>query len=562
VNPLKVEEDTETYEEYPLDKGYNAWAGQVYQKGWAIGGIKFQGKGDKLETAKELGYDIDMFQRATKLKIEMPDASYPRSGVDIIWGGEDASGDSTKGGGMWNQQPIAGGSGDIDTTFAKKDGNVLIIDLTKALKNYSAYTKAAKLKIVMQVNAPSYGDVEGLVQKAYLMIPNTPPPFVGILKNGVSLKTTTMYYTTTGFQLEAKVLPANATNQTVIWQLQGWSGTPNAAIPTLKLPEIDLTDPKNDLDPSDPDYATSSIAKYEAAQKDLFAKVKWAQEKYTIDDTLDPPKIGLRNVLNTLIAPGKTSASNGTVFLKATVKDGMGAGKDYSGFLTLNIETPLPLKYKFFQSDGTTALSPAEGQTIFYGAVDNNGVNGGKMDGVKKVNTDSFYSGYQITLGGGYGNSHHYIEVDLAGLNLGKFSDYKQIRCKYKAGDGDSNLVGKTVRLRASKDIPERTYWAGPFLSSFKYKDAAGKDLGDGTQANLLFNLFKDDGDVYKDHSETPSVGGNMPNPQNYNGRDVAFGDDFKNATKLYIWVVPWCSESKGGKATTYTITDIEFLKN
>jgi len=136
VNPLKVEEDTETYEEYPLDKGYNAWAGQVYQKGWATGGIKFQGKGDAIVIAKDLGYDIEMFQKATKLKIEMPDASYPRSGVDIIWGGEDESGDSTKGGGMWNQQPIAGGSGDVDATFAKKDGNVLIIDLTKALKNY------------------------------------------------------------------------------------------------------------------------------------------------------------------------------------------------------------------------------------------------------------------------------------------------------------------------------------------------------------------------------------------------------------------------------------------
>jgi hypothetical protein len=563
VSPLAVEEDTETYEEYPLDKGWNAWAGQVYQKGWAIGGIKFQGKGDKLETAKDLGYDIEMFQKATKLKIEMPDASYPRSGVDIIWGGEDASGDSTKGGGMWNQQPIAGGSGDIDTTFAKKDGNILIIDLTKALKNYSAYTKAAKLKIVMQVNAPSYGDVEGLVQKAYLMIPNTPPKFVGIVKNGVTLKEKTMYYTSPGFELAANIKGEegkDATNQTVIWQLQGWSAIKDAVVPQLALTEIDLTDPANDALPGTPEYEASSLGQYEAAQKALFEKVRWLQEKYVIDDTLDPPKIGLKNVLNTLITPGQ-ELSMGTVFLKATIKEAQKSGdtyKDYETILTLNIDKPLPFKYKFFANDGTTPLTPAENQTIYYGAVDNGGVSGGKLEGVKKAATDTFYIGYKITLGGGYGNSHHYVEIDLSGMGAGndKFSNYDSIKAKYEAGDGDSNLVGKTVRLRASKTVPERSYWVGPFLSSVKY---AASD-GDGKKANLKFNLFKDDGDVYKDNADTPSVGGNMPNPQRYNGRDVEFGDDIKNASKLYIWIVPWSNGSSGGKATTFTITDIEFI--
>jgi hypothetical protein len=558
VSPLKVEEDTETYDEYPLDKGYNAWAGQKYQKGWAIGGIKFQGKGDAIVIAKDVGYDIEMFQKATKLKIEMPDASYPRSGVDIIWGGEDESGDSGKGGGMWNQQPIAGGSGDLDPMFAKKDGNVLIIDLTKALKNYSAYTKAAKLKIVMQVNAPSYGDVEGLVQKAYLMIPNTPPPFVGIKKDGVSLKDTTMYYTTPGFPLEAKINPDNATNQTVIWQLQGWAPTKNALFPTISLEKIDLTDPNNDALPGTDEYENSSLGKYEAKQKLLFEKVRWLQEKYTIDDTLDPPKIGLKNVPNMLIAPS-AALSNGTVFLKAIVKEAQKQGNasvDYETILTLNIETPLPFKWKFFAANGTP-LTPAEGSTIYYGAVDNNNVSGGKLVGVKKNTADTFYSGYTITLGGGYGNSHHYIEVDLEALGAGKFSDYDRIECKYKAGDGDSNLVGKTVRLRASKEIPERNYWAGPFLSSVKYT----ADDGKGEEADLIFKLFKDDGDVYKDHADTPSANGNMPNPQFYNNKLVPFGNDYKDARKLYIWIVPWCTEFKNGKQTTFTITDIKFIK-
>jgi len=559
VSPLKVEEDTETYEEYELDKGFNAWAGQVYQKGWAIGGIKFQGKGDAITVAKDLGYDVEMFRKATKLRIEMPDASYPRSGVDIIWGGEDESGDATKGGGMWNQQPIAGGSGDLDSTFAKKDGNVLTIDLTKALKNYSAYTKAAKLKIVMQVNAPSYGDVEGLVKKATLLIPNTPPPFVNLLNNGLKIKDPTMYYTTPGFLLEADIRPANATNQTVIWQLHGWAPTEDALFATISLPTLDLTDPDNEAAPGTPEYEASSLGKYEAKQKLLFEKVRWLQEKYTIDDTLDPPKTGLKNVPNILIAPAGVG-SKGTVFLQATIKDAQKFGsisKDWSVPIALNIKTPLPFKYKFFASNGTTPSTPPEYTTIQYGAVDNNGVSGGKLVGVKKVAADTFYSGYTISLGGGYGNSHHYIEIDLAAASAGKFSDYKQIRAKYVAGDGDSNLVGKTVRLRASKAIPERTYWAGPFLSSVKYVAADG----DGTKADLLFDLFKDNGDVYLNHADSPSVNGDMPSPQVYNGREVAFGNDYKNATKLYIWIVPWCTEFKNGKQTTFTITDIEFIK-
>jgi hypothetical protein len=172
------------YIEYPLDKGYNVWAGQVYQKGWAIGGIKFEGTDwaspespQSERIAEDVGYDIEMFQKATKLAILMPNASYPRSGVDIVWGGEDASGDPENAGGVWSQRPIASGDGEIDTDIAEKYGNVLIIDLTKALPNYNIYKSktTVKVKIILQVNAPSYGNVEGLVRKASLLIPKTPP---------------------------------------------------------------------------------------------------------------------------------------------------------------------------------------------------------------------------------------------------------------------------------------------------------------------------------------------------------------------------------------------------
>jgi hypothetical protein len=170
----------EEYIEYPLNKGYNVWGGQVYQKGWAIGGIRFEGLDwaspeapQSYRPAEDVGYDIEMFRKATKLAILMPNASYPKSDVDIIWGGEDINDDPVE---LWSQRQIFHNGDVLDADVAEKYGNVLIIDLTKAFNNYDIYRSetTVKLKIVLQVNAPSYGHVEGLVRKASLLIPKTP----------------------------------------------------------------------------------------------------------------------------------------------------------------------------------------------------------------------------------------------------------------------------------------------------------------------------------------------------------------------------------------------------
>ena len=180
VLKLPPELGEEEYIEYPLNKGYNVWGGQVYQKGWAIGGIRFEGLDwaspeapQSYRPAEDVGYDIEMFRKATKLAILMPNASYPKSDVDIIWGGEDINDDPVE---LWSQRWIFRNDV-LNADVAEKYGNVLIIDLTKAFNNYDIYRSetTVKLKIILQVNAPSFGNVEGLVRKASLLIPKTSP---------------------------------------------------------------------------------------------------------------------------------------------------------------------------------------------------------------------------------------------------------------------------------------------------------------------------------------------------------------------------------------------------
>jgi len=538
VNPLKVEEDNETYEEYPLDKGYNAWAGQVYQKGWAIGGIKFQGKGDAIVIAKDVGYDIEMFQKATKLKIEMPDASYPRSGVDIIWGGEDASGDSTKGGGMWNQQPIAGGSGDIDTTFAKKDGNILIIDLTKALKNYSAYTKATKLKIVMQVNAPSYGDVEGLVQKAFLMIPNTPPPTVSI--SSVSYPSTTILYTTTGFPLEATIRPDNATNQSISWAITKWEkgvGNTDGSAPA----KIDLSDLGSDT--------------FAVVKSKLFERVNWLQEEYVSDDSVFPAEKSLRNVPGMLTTPAG-AGSIGKVSVRVLIKDGYydkktGKYSDYTNTLALNIINPPDFYYKISPSDVTS-------KTKNYGAVDNFGIaKGGKMEVVDDDGAAVTTNGkaYKSTFGpgGSYANSSHYFEVYL-GVGK-KLENFSSVRLKLKSDD--FTLHGKSVRMKAMETPPpNKGYAPGAYVSTTSF------DSSDSPDANgwwdIEFELFKDnakdsDGDK-KNGIYNKGLGADLRLAATNDANSKAY-DALKTQDTIYVWFLPWC-----GDKMTFIISDVEFV--
>jgi hypothetical protein len=561
VPALVVEEDNEVYEEYPLDKGYNAWAGQVYQKGWAIGGIKFQGKGDAIVIAKDVGYDIEMFQKATKLKIEMPDASYPRSGVDIIWGGEDENGDSGKAGGMWNQQPIAGGSGDIDTTFAKKDGNVLIIDLQKALKNYSAYTKAAKLKIVMQVNAPSYGDVEGLVQKAFLMIPATPPPTVSI--SSVAYPSTTIFYTTTGFPLEVSIRPDNATNTKVDWAIAKWVPGKKAdgTVADSAAVTLDLSTPLTNTAVADTSSEFYGLSNFAYTKKLLLGRVNWLQEEYVTDENVYPAEKSLRNVIGILTAPlGEKSI--GEVSVRVVIKDGYydkktGKFSDYTTTKVFNIIEPPKFFYKLSSTDTIT-------YTRNYGAVDNFGIaKGGKMEVVDaqgKPVTNDQGTAYKSTFGSGgsYANSSHYFEVKLGSGK--KLENYSGVKLKLKSDD--FTLHGKSVRMKAMETPPpNKGYAPGAYVSTTSFTSSDNADANGWW--SIEFKMFEDnakdsDGETKNGIYKKGPTGNVPPADLRLTSTDAVNAAAYaalKDKETIYVWFLPWC-----GDKSSFIISDVEFI--
>jgi len=159
-----IEEDESiTYTEVELGD-YNVWGGQTYQRGWAVGGMKFLGVGDKPEVTKDLGYKNEDFQKATRLVIEMEDDTHPNGNLDLVWGAADENGNSV--GYDWKQ------TGNIKS---KKDGNILTIDLT-AMTEYATYRGGnfAMRKLVFNAGA----EKEGLpfVKKAWLLIPDKEDP--------------------------------------------------------------------------------------------------------------------------------------------------------------------------------------------------------------------------------------------------------------------------------------------------------------------------------------------------------------------------------------------------
>jgi len=378
----------------------------------------------------------------------------------------------------------------------------------------------------MQVNAPSYGDVDGLVKKATLMIPSKEPPFVSI--RNIQLVNNTMYWTN-DLVLEAKFTPADATNQTVIWAIKQWKPTSGAA---LTLPA---------LDPAD----EASVLAYNTAKTALFAKVRFQQEEYVKDDSVWPNEIGLKPFPDIIYTPAG-ELSIGTITLYAIVKQGVqnssGAFSDYKKeTITVTVQDPPLFTYK---------LDGVDKSTKYWGAVDNGGVKGGKME-ISTAGTDGKRRGYTITLGGGYGNSHHYFKVELDGDTFNSYVG-GGIRCKYNAveGEGDNNLIGKTVRVKAWTTVPPKTYSNAPYVSSIKIPGDANVFTKD-----LEFNFFKDDANIFNG-----GAGADMPSPQTINGKEVLF-QPVKEAHVVYVWFVPWCEEKKNGVSTKFTISDVELFK-
>ena len=538
-----------TYTEVELGE-FNIWGGQTYQRGWAVAGMKFLGVGDKAEVAADNGYKNENFQKATKLIIEMEDATHPNGNLDIIWGAADASGGTV--GKDWIQ------TGGIKSS---KDGNILTIDLT-AMKDYASFKGGnyAMRKLVLQAGAEKAG--LPFVKKATLLIPDK-VPFVAV--KDIALVKDNFYFTN-DLQLtaEGKFTPDNATNQIVNWSIKSWKSKDGITTISPTYPTGQGTDS------SKPDYNANyatELAAYNAARTALLAKVAFKPKTIVIrppvveekqpdtelwDWSVQPPAkvtvAGDGQVLvpardgqtytwheDDIIVAADEKDSMGTVVVVATIingvsmpvgeqgKDGYKAGVNFVKEFTITINDPPVLKLQ---------IDDADVEVFYYGAVDNSG-NGPSEFTTKTPN------GYKFDMGGGYGNSYYYIRIKLAAGD--KFENYKGIKFKYKGISGDSNVGGKTLRVKAMKTVPPSTYNPGKYLTSL-----VGNEMG----ANGEF-----DGEFGVDHAQIYLNTTDTTDQAACDAKMKTNFDEFKDENTLYIWIIPWAG------AAVFEITDINIYK-
>jgi len=540
IDALETEADDMTYTEVPLGD-FNAWAGQVYQKGWAVAGIKFKGIGDKAEVAADKGYKNDDFVKARFLVIEMPEGVKPDSSVQIIWGGEDASG-SAASLSDWNQAALKYGASSI------VEGNVLTIDLTKALLNYPKYKTAAKTKIIIQ--SPNTLP-EKLIKKAYLLVPDK-IPFVAV--SDMKLKANKFTWTTE-LALEGEFTPEDATNQIVKWSIKSW--TPPNGIGTLSLPQYpEGQGTDSSKDDYNPNYTTELLA-YNTAKAALLAKVNFKpktlvirpavdeikQDKFEIWDwTVQPPQLitvpSDNEVLqeavpefskawhedNIIVATDGVD-SKGTVVVIATVVNGISepvgeegkagykAGVNLVKEFTVTIIDPNAFTYKV---DGTSKT------TVFWGGMANSGAT---SEMVVPTNNASKYT---ITMEGNmYGNAYHYVKYDLGSGK--KLSDYEGLTFKYKGVSGDINY--KDIHVQVLDAAPGSTYNPGKQVSELN----TGNVGSGGVTMTAVFGESKGAADA--------GFASNVTTADGY-------------GQYVYLWFVPWSD----GKKTVFEISDVEFL--
>jgi len=208
--------------------------------------------------------------------------------------------------------------------------------------------------------------------------------------------------------------------------------------------------------------------------------------------------------------------------------------------------------------------------TVRYGAVDNGGVSGGTMDIITKDKTPipvtsavagegaaTGYTGYEILYsptGGQYGNSAHYVEIIFP---AGSLKNYSKFTCHYTSDNCD--LTGKSVRLKAMTKKPGRTYNPGPYIATTSFDSS----IANGKEVDISFDLFKDNA-VDADGQTRNGIygkgkGADLSNAATDADNAGRFIDDdginVKDATKIYIWILPW-----GDVGTKFTISDINFV--
>jgi hypothetical protein len=485
-----------TYTEVNLGD-FNAWGGQAYQKGWAVAGIVFDGLGNAQEKAADLGYKNEDFAAATRLVIEMPDDSYPKGNIDLIWGAEKANGVEVT---RWNQ------TGNITRS---KEGNILTIDLTK-MNGYSAYKDPSitKRKLVIQAGGD---DMKKLVKSAKLLIPDV--GFIAVSDISLSAVGVPNFE----FTLNGVVAPIDATNQVIHWSIVSFKPVTG---PTLDLPYNSDGTPNT----TGGAYATALAA--------LKAKVNFVQESITLRpdqpevlqpdyeywdwSVLPPVKVTVAGDGETLIPalPGQTenvtstktlvATEAGTVTFRATVENGKTetgttAAAHYTKDFTVKIVntydpaiaiaqksqaansstligTALNVKHDFgrygldinnlvkytadangiVKNDAASGTGSYDGGTWFYGA----------SGSEKKATDDSNYNPTNagVTVGntggwpGGVSGGNVWVALELT-LESGKgLSDYSTLIFTFQGIDGDKDYK-EPIKVRAFAAAPDASYF-------------------------------------------------------------------------------------------------------
>jgi hypothetical protein len=183
---------------------YNTWGGQpAKQSGWATTG--FQWKDDSItpnawKTVDDKGYNLEDFQKAVYLVLEVAEGQ-PSGGVQLIWGGNDATTAEgvTDGVGGWNQHAnniFTDSGAAVGSMGATQDGNTIKIELSRALKDYSKYIAetTTALRLIIAYYTGDGLEVLGITA-AYLLVsedePEPPPPPPPPLEAPVKLKDAT-----------------------------------------------------------------------------------------------------------------------------------------------------------------------------------------------------------------------------------------------------------------------------------------------------------------------------------------------------------------------------------
>jgi len=492
VDPL-VEDTDEgaTYEEYPLDKGFNVWGGsKASQMGWATGGLVTN---EGLVT-KDLGYELEKFQTARYLVIEMSTDS--PNGIDLIWG---ASEDDPSGISGWIQQ-----NGVQNAQYSTKEGNILTIDLTKAVKDYGKFKTPSSIKIILQYN-PS---VEAFVKSAKLLIPE----YKFVPATDITFKGAAGGFQYTPYTLDAAVTPGDATRQGVTWSIISFTPTGGGA--TLSV------------------TGAAGSAAYNTSKAALLAKVSFQKIKRVVtpaasytDYSVVPPetiKFPDTEVSVDWFSGDKIVVQEpGRVKVRATIQEGGDKEKDFTKDFDIVFTEKEMISF---------VVNGASQSTRDYDLYEN-GAKGGSF---VKVN-----GGFSVVTKDSNGNTANYFKVDFGNDT---FSQYEGIRFKLKGKDEDGKSswpmpdgtgnVDGSLRVKAMTTFPTSGYAPGDFV----YLGGTG-DITNAKAFDVKFGL--------DERNNIGNVGG------------AANLNNVKDEKELYFWIY----FQPNAKNIEFTVTDIEFYK-